>query len=69
MPLVFLERSWWAGFNGIYMVIQNVENIDFKVISAAEDSNKLKKTRFQKEKSVEDALTLGPTAQTTLVTH
>jgi hypothetical protein len=20
VPLVFLERSWWAGFNGIYLV-------------------------------------------------
>jgi hypothetical protein len=32
VPLVLLERSWWAGFNGIYMVrfwIQNVRDIDF----------------------------------------
>jgi hypothetical protein len=30
--LVLLERSWWAGFNGIYLVkvwIQNVGDIDF----------------------------------------
>jgi hypothetical protein len=34
------------------------------VISAAENSNKLPKTKFWKEKSVEDVvLTLGPTAQ------
>jgi hypothetical protein len=46
-----------------------VGDIDFKVIFAAENSNKLKKTRFRKEKSVEDVLTLGPTAQTTLVTY
>jgi hypothetical protein len=39
----------------------------FKVISAAENSNKFQKTRFWKEKSVEDMVTLGPTAQYTLV--
>jgi hypothetical protein len=37
------------------------------VISAAENSNKFQKTRFWKEKSVEDAVALGPTAQATLV--
>jgi hypothetical protein len=37
------------------------------VNSAAENSNKLKKTRFWKEKSVEDVITLGSTAQATLV--
>ncbi len=35
-------------------------DIDFKVISAAENSNKSQKTRFWKEKSVEDMVTLGP---------
>jgi hypothetical protein len=44
-----------------------VGDIDFKVISAAENSNKFQKTRFWKEKSVEDMVTLGPTAQATLV--
>jgi hypothetical protein len=39
------------------------------VISAAENSNKFQKTRFWKEKSVEDVVTLGPTAQATLVIH
>jgi hypothetical protein len=37
------------------------------VISAAENSNKFQKTRFWKRKSVEDVVTLGPTAQATLV--
>jgi hypothetical protein len=32
------------------------------VIFAAENSNKFEKTRFWKEKSVEDVATLGPTA-------
>jgi hypothetical protein len=44
-----------------------VGDIDFKVISATENSNKFLKTRFWKEKSVEDVVTLGPTAQATLV--
>ncbi len=42
-------------------------DIDFEVISATENSNKFQKTRFWKEKSVEDVVTLGPTAQATLV--
>jgi hypothetical protein len=33
-------------------------NIDFQVISAAENSNKFQKTRFWKEKSVENAVTV-----------
>jgi hypothetical protein len=44
-----------------------VSDFDFKVISAAENSNEFQKTRFWKEKSVEDVVTLGPTAQATLV--
>jgi hypothetical protein len=44
-----------------------VGDIDFKVISAGENSNKFQKTRFWKEKSVEYVVTLGPTARATLV--
>jgi hypothetical protein len=44
-----------------------VGDIDFKVISAAEILNKFQKTRFWKEKSVEDEFTLGQMAQATLV--
>jgi hypothetical protein len=36
-----------------------VRDIDFYVISATENSNKFRKTRFWKEKSVEDVVTLG----------
>ncbi len=36
-------------------------DIDFKVIFVGENSNKFQKTRFWKEKSVEDVVTLGPT--------
>ncbi len=42
-------------------------DIDFKVISAHENSNKFQYTRFWKEKSVEDVVTLGPMAHATLV--
>jgi hypothetical protein len=48
--------------------IQNVGHIEFKMISATENSNKFQKTRFWKEKSIEDVVTtLGPTAHATLV--
>jgi hypothetical protein len=44
-----------------------VEGIDFLVISALENSNKFQRTRFWKEKSVENMVTLGPMAQATPV--
>jgi len=44
-----------------------VGDIDLKVISCTENSNKFQKTRFWKEKSDKDMVTLGPTAQATLV--
>jgi hypothetical protein len=44
-----------------------VGDIDFLEISAAENSNKFQKTRFCKEKSVEDVIALWPMAQATLV--
>jgi hypothetical protein len=45
-----------------------VGDIDLKVISAFENSNKFPKTKFLKEKSVEnvDEFTCGPMAQVTL---
>ncbi len=69
VPLVLVERSQWAGFNGIYLVRLDSEcgRFDFEMISAAENSIKFQKTRFWKEKSVEDEFTFGPTAQATLV--
>jgi hypothetical protein len=39
------------------------------VISAPENSNKFQKTRSWKEKSDENVVTLGPTAQATLVSY
>jgi hypothetical protein len=36
------------------------------MISAAKNSNEFQKTRFWKEKSVEDMVTLGPMTQATL---
>ncbi len=37
------------------------------MISTIENSNKFQKTKFQKEKSIEDAITLGPTTHSTLI--
>ncbi len=47
--------------------IQNVGDIDFEMIYGAKNANKFQKTRFWKEKSVEDVVTLGPMAHATLV--
>jgi len=44
-----------------------VGDVDFKMISVAENSNKFQNTRFWKEKLVEDMVTLGPMAHATLV--
>jgi hypothetical protein len=44
-----------------------VGNIDLKMISTIENSNKFPKTRFWKEKSIEDIATLGPTTHATIV--
>ncbi len=41
-------------------------DVDSQVISATENSNTFLKTRFWKEKSVEDMVILGSTAQATL---
>jgi hypothetical protein len=39
-----------------------VGDIDLKMISIIENSNKFQKTWFCKEKSIEDVVTLRPTA-------
>jgi hypothetical protein len=44
-----------------------VSDIDLKVISVVEKSNKFQKTRLWKENPVENMVTLGPMAQATLV--
>jgi hypothetical protein len=46
-----------------------VGDIDLKVIFSAENSKKFQETRFWKEKSVENVITLGPSAQVTLVLY
>jgi hypothetical protein len=49
VPLVLLERSWWAGFMGFYLVRFGFRMwVDFWVIFASENSNKFQKTRFWK---------------------
>jgi hypothetical protein len=60
-----MSKIQWNLFGKIW--IQNVGEIDFKVISATENSNKFIITRFWKEKSVEYIVTLGSMAQATLV--
>jgi hypothetical protein len=55
VPLVLLERSWWAGFNGIYLVRVGYSECGrywffLKWFLAAENSNKFQKTRFRKGK-------------------
>jgi hypothetical protein len=70
VPLVLLERSWWAGVNGIYLVrfgFRMWEILICKWFLLLKNSNKFQKIKFWKEKSVEDVVTLGPTAQATLV--
>jgi hypothetical protein len=48
-----------------------VGDIDLKMISVAENSNKFVKIRFRKEKSVEDEVTLGAngTCHTSIYIH
>jgi hypothetical protein len=46
-----------------------VGDIDLKMISTAENSNKFQKTKVWKETSVEDMVTLGQMAHATLVVH
>ncbi len=49
-----MSRIEWNLFRKIW--IQIVGDIDLKVISATENSNKFQKTRFWKEKSVENVV-------------
>jgi len=55
-----LGRSWWVGFNGIYLVRLDSKcgKYWFDMISTTENSNKFQKTRFWKEKSVENMVAL-----------
>jgi len=64
VPLMSLERSWWAGFNGIYLVRFGFRMWEILIIKWF----LLLKIQFiWKEKSVEDVVTLGATAQATLI--
>ncbi len=58
VPLVLLERSWWAEFNGIYLVRFGFRMWEILFLSDI-CSWKFQKTRFWKETSVEDVVTLG----------
>jgi hypothetical protein len=66
VPLVFLERSWWAGFNGIYLVrfgFRMWEILILKWFLPLKIQINSKTPVFGKEKSVEDVVTLGLTAR------
>jgi hypothetical protein len=52
---IWMSRIYWNLFGKIW--IQNVGDIDFKVIFATKNSNKSQKTRFWKENFVEDVVT------------
>ncbi len=70
VPLVLLERSWWAQFHGIYLVrfgFRLWEILIFKWFMLLKIQINPQKTRFWKEKIVEDVVTLGSMAQATLV--
>ncbi len=62
VPLVLLERSWWIRFNGIYLVrigFRMWEILILKWFLPLKIQINFQKTRFWKEKSVEDVVTLG----------
>jgi len=70
VPLVLLGRSWWVGFNGIYSVrfgFRMWERLIFEWFLLLKIQIIFLKTRFWKEKSVENVVTLGPTTQVALV--
>ncbi len=52
-----MSSIYWNLFGKIWIKI--VTDIDFKVISATENSNKILKTRFWKENSVEGLVPLA----------
>jgi hypothetical protein len=61
MPLVLLERSWWAGFNGIYLVrfgFRMWEILIVKWFLPLKIQINSKKPGFGREKSVENVVTL-----------
>jgi len=51
---ILMSRIKWNLFGKIW--IQNVGDIDLKVIFGSENPNKFQKTRFWKEKSVENVV-------------
>jgi len=61
VPLVLLERSWWAGFNRIYLVrfgFRMWEILILKWFLPLKIQINSKKPGFGKEKSVENVVTL-----------
>ncbi len=57
VPLVLFKRAWWAGFNWVYLIrfgFRMWEILIFKWFLVLKIQINSKKTRFCKEKSVED---------------
>jgi hypothetical protein len=67
--LVLLERSWWAGFNGIYLVRFGFRMWEILILKWFSPLKIQINSQFWKEKSVEDVVTLGPMAQAILVPY
>ncbi len=70
VPLVLLERSWWAGLHGIHLLRFGLRMWGILILKwflPLKIQINSKKPGFGKEKSVEDVVTLGPMAQATLV--
>jgi hypothetical protein len=66
VPLVLLERSWWAGFNGVYLVrfgFRRWEILILKWFLLPKIQMNSKKPGFGRKNSVEGVVTLGPSAQ------
>jgi len=70
VPLMLLERSWWAGFNGIYSVIFEFrmwEILFFEWFLLLKIPINSKKPGFGRKNQLRTWLTLEPMAQATLV--
>jgi hypothetical protein len=67
VPLVLLERSWWAGFNEIYLVRFRFRMWEILILNWFLLLKIQINSKKGKEKSVEDLVTVGPTPHATLV--
>jgi hypothetical protein len=69
VPLVLLERSWWAGFNGIYLVrfgFRLWEILIFKWFLPLKIQLNSKTPGFERKNQLRNVITLEPMAHSTL---